>query len=220
MAEVSEFANMGAVVAHVKVDDGDTGRNGIVTCQIQNNFFQLQRMEVKEYKVIVHQPLDREAKPEHMVSIFCSDVGSPPLNSSKNFVVQVIDENDQPPVFMKTTYTANIAENNNFNDVILHVSASDQDIGVNAEVAYRLHADSGQDFTIDSATGLIRANNTFDREKIDQYKFRVLAIDKGKQPLSSTCTVIVNIDDVNDNDPKFDKDVYHARVLKISKILT
>ncbi|VDI37920.1 protocadherin delta 1 [Mytilus galloprovincialis] len=214
MAEVSEFANMGAVVAHVKVDDGDTGRNGIVTCQIQNNFFQLQRMEVKEYKVIVHQPLDREAKPEHLVSVFCSDVGSPPLNSSKNFVVQVIDENDQPPVFMKTTYTASIAENNNFNDVILHVSASDRDIGVNAEVTYRLHTDSGQDFTIDSETGLIRANNTFDREKIDQYKFRVLAVDKGKQPLSSTCTVIVNIDDVNDNDPKFDKDVYNARVLE------
>jgi hypothetical protein len=52
------------------------------------------------------------------------------------------------------------------------------------------------------------------REKINQYKFRVVAIDKGREPLSSTCTVIVNIDDVNDNDPKFDKDIYNARVLE------
>jgi hypothetical protein len=43
---ISEFANMGAVVAHVQVDDGDTGQNGIVTCSIQNSYFQLQRIEV------------------------------------------------------------------------------------------------------------------------------------------------------------------------------
>jgi hypothetical protein len=89
-----------------------------------------------------------------------------------------------------------------------------QDIDINHEVYYVLHGDSGKDFTIDRDTGLIRANNTFDREKINQYKFRVVAIDKGREPLSSTCTVIVNIDDVNDNDPKFDKDIYNARVLE------
>ena len=214
MAKVSEFANMGAVVAHVQVDDGDTGQNGIVTCSIQNSYFQLQRIEVNEYKVMVLKPLDRETMPEHFVSIFCQDVGNPPLNSSKNFIVQVLDENDQEPQFQKSTYVGNISENKQQNDVILHVSASDQDIDINHEVYYVLHGDSGQDFTIDRDTGLIRANNTFDREKINQYKFRVVAIDKGREPLSSTCTVIVNIDDVNDNDPKFDKDIYNARVLE------
>jgi hypothetical protein len=141
-------------------------------------------------------------------------VGNPPLNSSKNFIVQVLDENDQEPQFQKSTYVGNISENKQKNDVILHVSASDQDIDINHEVYYVLHGDSGKDFTIDRDTGLIRANNTFDREKINQYKFRVVAIDKGREPLSSTCTVIVNIDDVNDNDPKFDKDIYNARVLE------
>lgn len=214
MAMVSEFANMGAVVAHVKVTDVDTGPNGIVTCSIQNEYFQLQRMDVNEYKVIVIKPLDRELIPEHFVSIYCQDVGNPPLNSSKNFIVEVTDENDNPPQFMQSTYIASISENNNLNDVILHVSASDKDAGINAEVFYRLLGDAGNDFTIDSATGLIRANKTFDREKIDQYKFRVLAIDRGKEPLSSTSTVIVNIKDVNDNSPKFKQDSYIAHVLE------
>jgi hypothetical protein len=80
---------------------------------------------------MVLKPLDRETMPEHFVSIFCQDVGNPPLNSSKNFIVQVLDENDQEPQFQKSTYVGNISENKQQNDVILHVSASDQDIDIN-----------------------------------------------------------------------------------------
>lgn len=42
-----------------------------------------------------------------------------------------------------------------------------------------------------------------DREKVDVHFFAVVARDEGDPPLSSTATVTIHVDDVNDNVPVF-----------------
>ncbi|KAK3099155.1 hypothetical protein FSP39_000225 [Pinctada imbricata] len=211
-ARISEYANMGAVVAHIKVVDNDRGANGVVTCNISGNQFQLQRMDVNEYKVIVQLQLDREVKDEHYVTVSCGDVGNPPLNNNASFVVQVTDENDKEPNFTQDQYEGRIMEDNSVNDFVLQVEADDLDLGENGRVSYRLHGDAGNDFIIESATGKIRANRIFDRETKPEYRFNVYAVDNGDIPQSSYATVTVYIDDKNDNFPKFTQDHYISDV--------
>lgn len=212
MSRISEYANMGAVVAHVAVEDKDTGRNGLVTCSITSGYFQLQRLDVNEYKVIVQNPLDRELISEHYVSIYCRDVGSPPLDSRASFKVEVLDENDHSPKFTNEIYNASITENNNLDAVILQVNAGDLDSGINARITYHLHSDAGSSFSIHPDTGVIRTNKVFDREIKSEYKFRVFAVDGGKEPRSSTAVVVLTIGDVNDNAPQFTQTAFKATV--------
>ena len=89
VATLSEFSELGRVVAHIAVEDPDSGLNGIVVCDTSASHFQLQAMDVLQYKVILSRPLDRESRPQHDVNVTCQDAGSPPLAATKSFTVQV-----------------------------------------------------------------------------------------------------------------------------------
>ncbi|XP_011441904.3 protocadherin-1 [Magallana gigas] len=211
-AQVSEYANRGAVVAHIRVIDNDAGANGIVSCNISNRQFTLQKLEVQEYKVTVDKPMDRERQDEHFVIITCQDIGTPPLSCNASFRVQVTDENDQDPRFSQAEYRAKIPEGNNPGDGIIQIMATDNDLGENARIQYKLHGDAGADFTVDADTGRIRANKVYDRESMPQYRFRVYAVDSGDPPRSSTATIIVDIEDINDNFPEFTQNQFRASI--------
>ena len=49
----------------------------------------------------------------------------------------------------------------------------------------------------------VKTNRLLDREKMDIYYFTVVARDGGSPALSSTTTVTIHVDDVNDNTPFF-----------------
>ena len=54
------------------------------------------------------------------------------------------------------------------------------------------------------ANGNIRTTTVLDREEIDQYYLTLIAMDTSNNPLITTTTVIVNVNDINDNCPEFD----------------
>lgn len=211
-AKVSEHADVGAVVALIGVTDDDVGWNGITNCTLESDTFALQKSEVNEYKVIVTKPLDREKKSLYNVTVFCEDLGTPPINSTSSFNVSVIDENDHVPVFSSVHYKATLKENNNYGDVIVTVSAFDADSGNNAKVHYELRSESWTDFYIEPTDGTIRAMKPFDREQKDHYEFLALAIDGGDEPHTSTATVSLTILDENDNRPNFELAYYEFKV--------
>ena len=208
LAKVSEFASRGTVVAHIAVDDPDTGKNGEITCSINNPAFSLQRLENKEFKVTVDRALDRELYQQIHVTVFCSDSGSPPLNASDSFFVEIEDENDNAPIFELSVYTAGIMENNNIGDVIVHVQATDEDELKNAELIYSLTESSNGMFYIDEKSGIIRTHAKLDRENVSSYSIVVMARDQGTPPLSGSATVIISVLDKNDNKPVFNQSRY------------
>ena len=101
---------------------------------------------------------------------------------------------------------------------ILTVRAVDYDLGENGTVYYTLgnnrpaDAATGESlFIIDATTGLIQSNtDKLDREKLDHYYVPVVATDRGVNPLSSTATVTVIVEDVDDESPRFLKKLYRA----------
>lgn len=208
VAKISENASVGAAVAHIAVSDDDTDENGLVTCSIAHDVFKLENIigEQNEYKVVVAQHLDRETTELYTVIITCIDGGSPPKNSSAQFDVQVLDENDHRPTFVKHRYDVTMDETRSPGAFVVKVSALDLDKGLNAEIEYFIES-SFYDFKVD-AFGNINANFVFDRETVSQMEFRVIAQDKGSSPLTGTTVVSINLTDINDNSPRFNKSVY------------
>lgn len=76
---------------------------------------------------------------------------------------------------------------------------------MNSNIAYQI-ADGNHDnaFVIDPAfSGIVKTNIVLDREIRDFYMLTIVAIDEGSPQLTGTCTLRINIVDVNDNQPTF-----------------
>ena len=208
-ARITEYANIGSPVAHIAViDHDDTDRNGKVDCIAVSDYFNLERYENKQYKAVVAKALNRELESKHEVKIVCQDSGSPPLNSTTNFTVIVIDENDNKPRFTSSVYYPKVTENNAVGAVVAMVTAEDVDIGNNAKVTYSLLDTAGNPFWIDPENGNIRANFQLNRENVTKIELLVQAEDHGQPRLSSSATVILFILDENDNRPTFEPPNY------------
>ena len=205
IAKISEYADIGTVVAHIALIDKDTGINGMIQCDISSDHdvFKLQGFDVNEYKVTVAKGLDRETREFVYVIINCHDKGVPPLNSYVEFSVQIIDENDHPPRFLQEIYFVDVYENNEIDTELVQVSAIDDDIGKNGEILYSAWATGKYQFYIDAMSGFIKTMSTFDREVDDRITLYAYAKDAGTPPRTGTATVVLNILDVNDNDPVF-----------------
>nr|KAG5686083.1 hypothetical protein BaRGS_015786 [Batillaria attramentaria] len=151
-AVVRESAAIGKVAALLTVTDHDFGRNGIVSCDLDNVHFSLQKLDENEYKIIVAQPLDRERAANHTVVIYCRDGGDPALSTETILRVEVSDSNDNNPVFSSSTYYLSVDENETIGSKVGRVTATDKDFGENARLIYGME-DNGDTFTIDTMLG-------------------------------------------------------------------
>lgn len=62
--------------------------------------------------------------------------------------------------------------------------------------------------TIDEKSGWVYTTHLLDRETNPKYQFQVVAEDGGDPPKSATASVVVTIQDVNDNEPTFNPKQY------------
>lgn len=58
--------------------------------------------------------------------------------------------------------------------------------------------------------GSLTVANSLDFESIVSYRLRIVARDNGIPSLSSTATIVVNVQNVNDNVPRFDQKRYEV----------
>ncbi|XP_006867993.1 PREDICTED: protocadherin-16-like [Chrysochloris asiatica] len=174
----------------------------------------------------VQGPLDRENRDLYELRLMATDSGSPPLTTEEILLLRVADINDQPPLFSQEHYQASVSEAAVPGTAILWVRASDGDEpGTDsARLRYALveplaHCipetlsptlGCGSYFTIDPETGVISTLRTLDREVQEMVELTVVAQDLGEPPLSATCLVSITVDDVNDNEPVFRRQVYNA----------
>ena len=96
--------------------------------------------------------------------------------------------------------------------------AFDIDLGDNSVISYSITDGNTQNsFTIDSATGEIGLTAPLDYEILPvnmtgTFQLTVMAADSGIPSLSSTTTVIINVEDVNDELPYFNPNQYSASI--------
>lgn len=221
MASVAEDVLVDTPIALVQVSDRDQGENGVVTCTVVGDVpFQLKpasdsegEQNKKKYFLHTSAPLDYENVKEYNVIIVAVDSGSPSLSSNNSLLVKVVDTNDNPPVFSQPVVEVAFPENNVPGERVATVIATDADSGKNAEIAYSLEQSVAGVFSIHPDSGDITANIVLDRELTDRYEFKVVAKDKGlPTTMQGTATVVVQVADTNDNDPKFMQEVFNFYV--------
>ncbi|XP_058264267.1 protocadherin gamma-A11-like [Hemibagrus wyckioides] len=205
---IYEDARPGTVVALMGVTDMDSGVNGQVVCSLPENLpFELkQSSDSNFYSLVTKWNLDKESKSFYDIAITAKDLGTPPQSSTKIIHVELMDVNDNSPVFIQSPYNFYVAENNKPGMLVFSVSAADSDEGENARVSYSIdHVNSDQIVTsfinINDESGAVFALKSFDFESMKMFQFHVLATDSGTPSLSSNVTVNVFIMDQNDNVP-------------------
>ncbi|KAM8764454.1 protocadherin alpha-6 isoform 8-T8 [Rhynchonycteris naso] len=191
--------------------DEDVGTNSILTYKLSSSeYFTLDvktnRDDNTEIGLLLKKSLDREETPEHNLLLMATDGGKPELTGTAQLLVIVLDVNDNAPSFPQTEYEVRIFENSNNGTIVIRLNASDPDEGANREISYSFNSLVPpmviDQFSIDSNTGEITIRKNLDFEKVNFYKIRVDATDRGHPPMAGHCTILVKVLDINDNVPQ------------------
>ena len=85
---------------------------------------------------------------------------------------------------------------------VIKITAFDNDIGRSGRIHYSIDSNT---FSIDELTGNIRIRESLDFEQIQIYNINITARDEGEPSLSSTASIVIEVEDVNENHfpPKF-----------------
>ncbi|NWI44153.1 PCDGA protein, partial [Picathartes gymnocephalus] len=139
----------------------------------------------------------------HELVLRASDGGDPARTGTARIRVTVLDANDNAPVFSQAEYTVRVPEDVPVGSVLVTITATDADEGLNGQVKYSFHKISDRAselFCLDSETGEINVNENLDFEELSSHELKVQARDGGE--LSDTAKVVITVTDVNDNVPE------------------
>ncbi|XP_063045458.1 protocadherin alpha-3-like [Engraulis encrasicolus] len=227
--EISESALPGVRFQLQPAQDADAGTNSVQQYRLsQNEHF---RIEVKDRGangkipfLILQKQLDREAIPNHQLVMTASDGGKPPKTGTMDINIDVLDVNDNSPVFTKESYTVSLNENAPVGTTVMRVNATDLDNGPNGEVFYAFSNDVNSKlrdlFQIDAITGDITVKGQIDFEHNDVYEIDIQASDKGPVPLTADKSVLIKVVDMNDNAPEIEVTSFSSAVPEDARIGT
>ncbi|XP_073343351.1 protocadherin alpha-2-like [Pagrus major] len=191
--------------------DADIGSNSVKSYKLsQNEHFSLDVQSGGEHGVsaelVLQKALDREKQAAIKLTLTAVDGGKPPRSGTLQINVNVIDANDNIPVFSKSLYKVRVNENTAPGKAVIKLNATDLDEGVNSKIVYsfmkRGNIDPSNIFDLNPETGEITVKGTLDYEETPAYEVRVQARDQGTSPRSAHAKLLIEIIDVNDNAPE------------------
>ncbi|XP_076594803.1 protocadherin alpha-8-like isoform X25 [Chaetodon auriga] len=224
--EISENVLPGARFQLKASRDADSGHFSVQQYKLsQNDHF---RLEVKDKGddgkipiLVVQKSLDRETAGSHSLVLIALDGGKPPKTGEMNILVNVLDINDNAPVFTKEVYSVMLDENAAVGTTVTQVNATDLDEGPNGEVVYSFSKSMNQNilklFDINALTGEITVKGLIDYEEKDKYEIEIEASDKGLAPLTTEKSVIIKIVDMNDNAPEIEVTSFSSSIPEDSR---
>ena len=146
-------------------------------------------------------PLDRENTSRYSLEIEAINQRLPDQPVTKIIYVNVVDENDNWPIFNQNFYNVTLPEDLPVASHIIKVSATDADIGDNALIKYRIIPGTARDmFVIDQNTGDITLAKALNREERSSY---VLFIEAHDGVFANYTELEISISDINEHKPYF-----------------
>ncbi|XP_053092858.1 protocadherin alpha-3 isoform X15 [Pangasianodon hypophthalmus] len=227
--EISENAVTGSRFQIQAARDPDSGMNSVQMYKISHN--EHFRLEVKDRGsdrkmpfLILQKSLDRETSPSHKLLLTALDGGKPPRSGTMEITIDVLDVNDNIPVFTEDSYSVKLSENVPIGTTVAQVNATDLDDGVNGEVFFIFGHDVDSDlrklFDLNPVTGEIVVKGQIDFEQKDHYEIDIQASDKALAPLTADKSILIQIVDVNDNTPEIEVTSFSSTVKEDSKLGT
>lgn len=213
---VTENIEVGSFVIGITSSDLDVGVNAKATYRFTENPGNKFKIDSETGKVYVASPLDREIQDEYLLNVVAAD-GSWQAETPLTITIQ--DVNDNAPEFEKSYYKFNFPETHKIGATVGRVIATDKDKqGSNSVVSYNLKQPSDV-FSIDPIYGDIFTKRALkykyspkDTSPENEYTLTILATDNGKPPLSTECSITINVIDSNNNAPQFEKKKYFSPI--------
>ncbi|XP_069766540.1 cadherin-12-like isoform X1 [Narcine bancroftii] len=200
---------------HSDLDNGDGSVTYTLLGQGAGSIFTIDEITGDIHAI---KSLDREEKSFYVLRAQAVDTETRrPVEPESEFIIKVQDINDNEPRFLDGPYIAKVPEMSPAGSFVLQITATDADdptYGNSARVVYSIL--QGQPyFSVDPKTGIIRtALANMDREVKEEYQVVIQAKDMGGQMggLAGTTTINITLTDVNDNPPRFAKNIFHLKV--------
>lgn len=166
-------------------------------------------------------PVELELQPNNIYNYNNYNINFQEQQQKHNEVnYKKVNDNHKPAFKDCKSYNPVVKEELPPGAFVIQVKAEDVD---DDEIEYKfvLFVGERERFRLDSKTGVITTQYTFDRDEPIREKeiyITVRATDDGKPKLDDVCTFKVTIEDVNDNPPVFDKVKYDERMSEDRKV--
>nr|XP_040030917.1 protocadherin beta-16-like [Gasterosteus aculeatus aculeatus] len=204
---ISESAVVGAKFFLERAVDLDVGINSLQRYFLKpSDHFMLklhnQADGTKNVEMVLQKPLDREKNEKISLALTAVDGGEPQMSGAMQILITVLDVNDNAPVFTQPIYKGSVAENAAKGTIVTTVSASDADGTLNGKVTYSIKNtmdDVRHMFEVNEDSGEVSLTGQLDYEKKRIFQINLLAMDNGG--LTDSCKVVVDVVDINDNEP-------------------
>lgn len=200
--EIEENNKPGISLVQVSASDADSQFFGKVSYRLIHNTPAIFNIDEVTGVVSVLEPLDREQQGEYILTVLARDDGSPPLEAFSSVSVKVLDQNDNQPTFVTPHFIFFISEDIPRLAQVGKIGIIDADEGDNGKVVEVQVLDKHVPFAMDLSQSVLCCTGEVDREKHEHYELLLLAIDGGSPLRSSTASVTVFVEDVNDNQPQ------------------
>jgi protocadherin Fat 1/2/3 len=158
--------------------------------------------------------LDINAMPEYMLQVRASDNGKPSLSSQIPVHIMVQMADNAPPRFTMDARerATEIYENIPIGSFVKHL-----DVRSTSSVLFEITEGNLNDvFFINPSTGIITTKDEVDYERNNFYNLTVRATNMAA--MEAHCNVIIQILDVNDNNPFFESTVYRGEISEAAAI--
>uniref|UniRef100_A0A665UJH1 Protocadherin gamma-A10-like n=1 Tax=Echeneis naucrates TaxID=173247 RepID=A0A665UJH1_ECHNA len=213
---VTENSPTGTVVGTVRASDADQGSNGKITYSVTNSIDDeriLFAVNEENGEITLVGNIDFEKSRNYQLNLLASDEGG--LTDSCKLIVDVQDINDNKPEINIMSKSNVISEDADVNTVVTMINIEDLDSGENGKV--QCFINEYLPFTLKTATTgfySLVTDSELDRERSSEYNITVTCSDEGVPSLSSSVTLTLQISDVNDNPPVFERSSYEAYLVE------
>ncbi|XP_074529698.1 protocadherin gamma-A4-like isoform X15 [Halichoeres trimaculatus] len=214
-SSVKENSPKGTLITKVSASDADKGSNGEVTYVIVNSMRSTSKLFniTKDGNLILNDHIDYEKAKKYEIDIEAVDRGG--LSESSKVVIEVGDINDNAPLINMISSSNSIGEDSRADTVVAVMSVNDPDSDENGKVHCVINKHIP--FTISATSSnfySIVTDSDLDRERASEYNITVTCSDEGVPSLSSSVTLTLQISDVNDNAPVFERSSYEAYIVE------
>lgn len=231
-AQVSEGAEIGHTVYKLVAKDPDAsseeylkysitepitaiakdGRSVNASVQAYKGFFGI-NSDTGEISVSSH--IDREVAAVVTLTTVVTDISAlPPQTGFGTLVITIVDLNDFPPSFpppwspSHPELAITVLEEQPVGSIVASFVATDPDSNI---ASYSIEPESPY-FLIDKLSGVVTIRSRVDYEKVQEHVFAIIVRDTGIPQLSAIARVTATVININDNDPIFSENSYHAKV--------